>query len=184
MTALLLIDIQVGLDELDYYGGSRNNPEAESQASDLLRFFRNRKWPVYHVQHASLNPDSPLYPSKPGHAIKKEIAPLPDEPLFVKNQNSAFVGTGLEDRLRFDGIDRLVVVGLTTEHCVSTSVRMGANLGFEIIVITDATAAFAKKFGDNHFDAHTVHSVALANLDGEFARLLTTAEYLTEMERA
>ena len=184
MTALLLIDIQVGLDELDYYGGSRNNPEAESRASQLLGYFRNRKWPVYHVQHASLNPDSPLHPTKPGHAIKKEVEPLPDEPLFVKNQNSAFVGTGLEDRLRSDGIDSLVVVGLTTEHCVSTSVRMGANLGFEIILISDATAAFAKKFGDAQFDAQTVHQVALANLEGEFAELLTAEGYLKEIERA
>jgi nicotinamidase-related amidase len=102
----------------------------------------------------------------------------------VKNQNSAFVGTGLEDRLKSDGIDSLVVVGLTTEHCVSTSVRMGANLGFEIILITDATAAFAKKFRDVHFDARTVHQVALANLESEFAKLLTAEGYLKEMEGA
>lgn len=184
MTALLLIDIQVGLDELDYYGGSRNNPKAEQNAGRILQHFRSLQLPVYHVQHASLSERSPLHPSNPGHALKNEVLPGPGEPLFVKNQNSAFVGTGLADRLRADGITHLVVVGLTTEHCVSTSVRMGANLGFDITLISDATAAFAKELDGYKYGAELVHRIALANLAVEFAELQTTEECLAAVKPA
>jgi len=65
-TALLLVDIQKGLDDWAYYGGNRNNTHAEENASKILNRFRKLGWPIFHVQHSSTIPNSPLHPSKPG----------------------------------------------------------------------------------------------------------------------
>jgi len=137
-TALLLIDIQKGLDQMDYYGGRRNNPDAEQRMSEILEFWRANTWPIFHIKHNSTSSDSPLRPDQEGNDIKEIVAPKDDEPIIGKNVNSAFIGTDLQERLEVANIKKLVIVGLTTEHCVSTTTRMAGNFGFDIIVITTA----------------------------------------------
>jgi len=178
-TALLIIDVQQGLDDAHY--GVRNNPGAESVLARVLAVWRERGWPVFHVQHLSLEADSPLRPERPGVAIKPEVRPLPTEPLFQKHVNSGFIGTDLEARLRAAGVTRLVVGGLTTEHCVSTTVRMAANLGFEVTLLADGTAAFGHTGPDGRsWSADEIHSATLATLHGEFATVRTSGEVLSE----
>ena len=126
--ALILVDIQEGLDNEHYYGGNRNNRTAEAHSAKILQKWRTLKLPVFHVQHSARNPESPLHRSKPGFAIKEEVSPIDGEPVMIKNVNSAFIGTGLEQYLRESGISRLVIVGLTTDHCVSASTRMASEL--------------------------------------------------------
>lgn len=175
--ALLLVDVQRGFDEREYWGGARNNPQAEARVADLLAAWRETGRPVVHVRHASTSPESPLRPDRPGHAFKPEAAPLPGEPVVTKSVNSAFIGTGLEDDLRARGIGTLVVAGLVTNHCVSTTVRMAGNLGFATYVVSDATAAFDRVGPDGaRYDAETVHGVSLASLHDEFATVVTAAE--------
>tara|TARA_Y100001949_G_scaffold170356_1_gene171415 strand:+ start:225 stop:824 length:600 start_codon:yes stop_codon:yes gene_type:complete len=179
---LILIDIQKGLDELDFYGGKRNNLDAESNCAKLLRAFRAKEYPIVFVQHDSTNPNSPLYPGQPGHSIKEEVAPSPNELVFHKNVNSAFIGTDLQKWIHQSGVKKVVIVGLTTEHCISTSVRMSANLGFETILINDATAAFQKHLPDGTLiDAEMVHQVELANLRDEFAEIISTTEMISRL---
>ncbi|MFG1496638.1 cysteine hydrolase family protein [Saccharospirillum sp. HFRX-1] len=180
-TALLIIDVQQGLDNPAF--GERNNPQAESQMARLLSAWRERAWPVIHVRHDSVEPNSPLRPELPGNAIKPEVLPNEGEPLFTKSVNSAFIGTKLETHLREQGIAQLVIVGLTTDHCVSTSVRMAANLGFDVTLVSDGTATFERTAPDGtHFSAEQMHGVNLASLNGEFCRVLTTEAVLAEMD--
>ena len=182
MTALLLIDIQQGLQELDYYGGERNNPQAEQNSNKILKAFREKGLPIFHVQHCSLNLESPLHPAKPGNAFHPLVLPLENEPIFQKTVNSAFIGTNLEAELRSKNITDLVIVGLTTEHCVSTSTRMAANLGFNTTLISDATAAFNKTGIDGEkYSAELAHNIALANLKDEFAAIKDTQTLLQEL---
>jgi nicotinamidase-related amidase len=185
--ALLLVDIQQGLQDDPYWGGARNNPDAENRAGQLLTFWRTRGWPVYHVKHNSTNPASPLVKGKPGNAIQKVVAPIPGEPLFEKTVNSAFIGTGLEDHLRAAGTEQLVIVGLTTDHCISTTVRMAGNLGFTTWVVEDATATFGKVGPDGTpYPAQLIHDTAMASLHGEFATVVKIEELLakiSEMDR-
>jgi nicotinamidase-related amidase len=176
-TALLVIDVQQGLD--DPRLGARNNPDAEQRIADLLAAWRASGRPIIHVQHLSLEPQSPLREDRPGHAFKIEALPEAGEPVFRKHVNSAFIGTDLEAHLRANGIEKLVVVGLTTDHCVSSTVRMAENLGFTVTVVGDATASFERRGPDGTlYSADLVHGVALATLNGEFATVRNARDIL------
>lgn len=172
-----MIDVQQGMDDPRW--GARNNPDAERNMAALLAAWRDGRGPVIHVQHMSRRPDSPLRPDQPGNAIKPEVAPQLGEPVFRKHVNSAFIGTDLERHLREQGIEALVMVGLTTDHCVSTSARMAANLGFAVTVVGDATATFERRGPDGaHYDADLMHRAELVSLHGEFATVRSTREVL------
>ena len=180
--ALLVIDVQKGFDTPGW--GRRNNPEAENVIASLLEAWRAAGWPVLHAQHVSVEPGSALGPGQPGVDIKPEAAPREGEPLFQKSVNSAFIGTGLEDHLRSGGIESLVMVGLTTNHCVSTTARMAGNLGFKTFVVEDATATFDRVGPDGVLHpAELVHSVSLANLHDEFATVVHSSEVLSALGR-
>jgi len=176
-TALLLIDVQKAFD--DPYWGPRNNPGAEANLAALAQAFRARGLAVVHVAHDSRDPDSPLFPGEPGHAFKPEAAPLPGEAEFHKSVHCAFVGTGLEAHLKAAGIDRLVIAGFTTNHCVSTTARLSCDLGFKTVVVRDACATFDQEDLDGQLlTAQVLHDVGLTELHGEFAMVLPTEAIL------
>ncbi|MEO8431507.1 MAG: cysteine hydrolase family protein [Acidobacteriota bacterium] len=180
-SALLLIDVQKGMDAPRW--GARNNPEAERNIAALLAAWRESGRPVIHVQHMSVEPDSPLRPELPGNAFKPEAIPKAGEPIFQKTVNSAFIGTALESHLKDRGIDAVVLVGITTDHCVSTSARMAANLGFATTVVSDGTATFERTGPDGaHHSAEEMHRFALASLHREFATVVRTEEILKQLE--
>jgi nicotinamidase-related amidase len=71
---------------------------------------------------------------------------------------------------------------MQTNMCVSTTVRMAGNLGFNTYVVSDATATFDNK-GPNgqRYSSELLHDVALADLNGEFSTVVDTQ---TVLERA
>jgi nicotinamidase-related amidase len=174
--ALILVDIQKGFDNIDYWGGQRNNPNAEENASELLKIWRKHSLPIFHIQHCSSNPKSLLHVTNAGNDFKESSRPINNEPVIQKNVNSAFIGTDLKQQLDRSDIRKLVIVGLTTDHCVSTTTRMAGNLGFDTFLVSDATATFNKKGlqGEN-YSAELIHATALASLSDEFATVVTTA---------
>lgn len=179
-TALILIDIQKGFEDIAYWGGARNNPDAEQNASRILKAWRDNGLPIFHIKHNSTNPKSKLVAGQPGNDIMDIVKPLPSEPVISKNVNSAFIGTDLKARLDKMQIKSLVIVGLTTDHCVSTSVRMAGNLGFKVQLVSDATATFDKVLPSGEkLHAELIHNANLASLHNEFATVVTTQELLT-----
>jgi nicotinamidase-related amidase len=182
--ALILIDIQQGFDNVPYWGGERNNPDAEVNARKLLDHWRVNNLPLFHIQHCSTNPNSLLAESNPGNEHKQIVKPLPAETVIKKSVNSSFIGTDLQQRLDAAGIDTVVIVGLTTEHCVSTTARMAGNLGYSTFVVADATAAFAKTgINGERYDAETIHLTALAQINDEFATVLNTDEVINGLKK-
>ncbi|MDQ1097076.1 MULTISPECIES: cysteine hydrolase family protein [Chryseobacterium] len=181
--ALILIDVQKGFLDDEYWGGNRNNKNAEKTCGRLLEKWRELKLPVFHIRHSSSNKHSRLHESHPGFQFSDEVLPLPGEPVITKNVNSALIGTDLKERLDAQDIHTLVIVGITTNHCVSTTARMAGNFGYETYVVSDATAGF-DRIGINgeKYDAELVHLTALANLHGEFATVWNSEKVLAELE--
>ena len=171
--ALIVVDVQQGF--LDPCWGPRNNPDAENNVARLLAAWRRTGRPIRHVHHSSRSPSGSFRHGTPGHQAKPEAMPAAGEPIYRKEVNSAFIGTSLERDLRAAGCDTLVVVGLTTNHCVSTTVRMAGNLGFATLVVEDATAAFDRKgLAGEVRPAAAVHAAALSDLSDEFATVVWT----------
>lgn len=170
-TALLPIDVQQGFDAPRW--GRRDNPALEANGRRLLAAWRAHGLPLIHVRHDSLDPDSSLHPSRPGNAFRPGFEPLPGEPLLAKSVNAAFIGTDLDLRLRRLGVRQLVLFGISTDMCVSTTARVAANLGYRTVVVADACAAFDLPDGDGGIiPAEEVARVHLATLRAEFAEVL------------
>ncbi len=179
-TALLLVDIQTGFDAPGW--GHRNNPLAETNSAKLLTVWRSQNFPVIHVRHCSTEANSPLRPNQPGYAFKPAVTPRHGERVFTKRVNSAFIGTNLEDYLRENGLGSLVIVGLTTDHCISTTVRMAGNLGFKVQLVSDATATFDRTdMNGQRLSADAIHNIHLVSLHGEFCTVVTTGEVLAQV---
>lgn len=181
--ALILIDIQKGFNDIAYWGGQRNNPDAENNAALLLAYWRKHQLPLFHIRHCSTNPESRLAEGKAGNEFKEMVQPLPEEPILKKSVNSAFIGTTLQQDLVKQNISKLVILGLTTDHCVSTTTRMAGNLGFDTYLVADATATFAKKGVDGQmYTAELIHETALASLQGEFATIVSHKDVLAALD--
>jgi nicotinamidase-related amidase len=177
MAVLLLIDIQKAFDDLSW--GERNNPDAEKEAARLLGHWRKCGLPVIHVQHTSQSRESLFFKGSIGHQFKEEVKPASGESIIQKSVNSAFIGTPLEALLNNLRSKELVIAGLTTPHCVSTTVRMAANLGFSVWLPEDACASFELKGHDGTiFPPGHIHQTELAILHGEFAEVCTTEKVL------
>ncbi|KAJ9603654.1 hypothetical protein H2200_011840 [Cladophialophora chaetospira] len=216
-TCLLLIDTQRGLNTNNgFYGTDRSTPRLEDNISSLLSAARSYNtstelspsvtfsakdelFPavqIIHVFHQSSNPESPLHIS--GKAQKDGILFMPCaqpneeseyETVFSKTLVSAFADGKVKEVLERMRISQLVVAGIATDHCVSTSVRWAKDLGVvkddwndrtkegKIVIVSDATACFGK----GGIDAETVQKVHLASLEGEFAKVMSTQEVLGDL---
>ena len=175
--ALILIDLQNAIDHPSW--GQRNNPEAESNVASLLRAWRATCRPVYHIRHDSTELDSHYRPGQSGNHFKPEAQPAAGEIVIPKRTNSAFIGTGLETRLRQANQNLLVAAGVITNNSVEATVRMAGNLGFDTYLVEDATFTFGRRDWRGAWrTAEEVHAMSLANLDGEYCSVIRTAQIL------
>ena len=181
--ALVLIDVQKGIDEADHWGGNRNNAGAEEKILALLTFWRSLQLPVIIVQHESTSKQSPFYPGKLGNALKDFVAPVIGEPTFRKSTANAFVGTFLQQHLAQKKISELVITGFVTNNSVEATVRMAGDLGFKTTVVADACACFDKIGLDGtRYASSLVHDLSLANLKGEYAEILSTTDVIKKYQ--
>lgn len=177
--ALIVVDVQQGFDDSDFWG-IRNNPDCEQNIRSLLDRWRGDSRPVVLVRHSSQNAISPLNPSHPGHAFKDGIDGAADL-LVDKSVNSSFHGTpDLQNWLQHEHIEDVVICGITTNHCCETTARVGGNLGFRVWFVDDATHTFARTGPDGVWhSADELQRVTAANLHGEFATVVQTADVLS-----
>ena len=181
--ALIVIDVQRAFDQWEAAGKRRNNPQAIARIVDLLNAFRACGAPIFHIRHEGTRPNSSFLPDGIGYLVKDEARERAGEPVIVKRVNSAFIRTDLEARLRAADIKALVICGATTNHCVETTTRMAGNLGFDASLVRDATWTFDRigPDGDAH-SAEEIHAMTLANLNGEFARIVSATEAVAALQ--
>ncbi|MBM6618905.1 cysteine hydrolase [Bacillus sp. RD4P76] len=177
---LIVIDVQNAFNDPSW--GKRNNLDAEMNMKSLLQAWRQTNRPVIFIRHVSRYPHSLFYMESETSHFKHEVQPLPNEMILQKNVNSAFIGTNLEEIIRELNCPHVVIFGLTTNHCVETTTRMAGNLGFNPILVSDASATF-DRIGPTgkHYHAELIHEMTLVNLHEEFATIMTTEELLKEV---
>jgi nicotinamidase-related amidase len=176
--ALVVVDVQQGFD--DPWWGPRSNQSCDRNVEALTRRWTAERRPIVLVQHDSQNPDSPLHPDAPGHALKPYLHGVAPALHITKTVNSSFHGTpDLDTWLRDAGVSGIVVCGITTNHCCETTARVGGNLGYDVLFALDATHTFDRTGPDGDLiTADELTKVTAANLHGEFATVVTTAQLL------
>jgi nicotinamidase-related amidase len=164
---LVLIDLQY-----EYLAGPIALPDARraiANTSRLLARARDRGASIFHVAHKG-RPGGLFDRTAERGAIVSELAPLPGEAVIEKGLPNAFAGTDLQVQLAATGRKDIILAGLMTHMCVSSTARVGLDLGFRITV--DANSCATRDLPDGRggaISAATVHEVALAELSDRFA---------------
>jgi nicotinamidase-related amidase len=181
LTALLVIDVQRAFADTSYWG-PRNNPGCEANVAALIDAWRAAGRSLVYVRHDSVEPGSPLAPGTPGNAFQDVVSGDPDL-LVTKHVNSAFYGEpDLHAWLRDRGIESIAVCGITTNHCVETTARMGANLGYDVLFAIDATHTFDRTGPDGEtLTADELARATATSLHEEFATVVRTEELVGEV---
>ncbi len=174
-TVLLPIDMQRAFDDPKW--PRRWNEAVDSNGLALIGAWRRAGRPIIHVRHDSISPDSTLAPGTLGHSFRPGYGPVGDEPIVSKSVNSAFIGTDLDLRLKRLGARHVVVFGISTDMCVSTTVRTGANMGWDMILVPDACDCFDLPDGNGGtIPGESIHAAHVATLAFEFCRTFSTSE--------
>ena len=174
---LIVIDVQQGF--RDSRWGANGNDSALANIESLVEHWRSKKLPIVVVKHNSKHPDSPLFSGSPGNNLEPFLEG-PRDAVIQKSVNSAFYGTpDLHLWLAKRSFRNIVICGITTNKCCETTARMAGNLGYTTSFVIDATDAFDLTHSDGDVTpAADVMRMTAANLDKEFATVLTTAQAL------
>ena len=181
--ALVVVDIQN-----DYFPGGRKPlpgmGDASRRAADLLSFFRETGEPLFHVRHMAISRNATFFiPETEGIQIHSSVTPLPEEEVITKNHPNSFLQTSLLEMLRRVDPGQVVVCGAMSNMCIDATTRAASDFGFKCTVVHDACAASDLKFGDRFVAAADVHAAFMAALGAAYARMVTLAEFLTDVNR-
>ena len=179
-TALIIIDMQKGMQT---YPLVRNNPQAEENIFKLLSWAREKDVNIVHVRHISRVDGSVFFPGQIGAAFQEPLKPLAHEHIVEKNVPNAFIHSNLERWLRVRDINTLIIVGVSTENSVEATARTAGNLGFSVNVVDDACFTFDKvDYAGRQRTAQEVHDMSLANLQGEYAQVVSTSDMVKALK--
>ncbi|MEH7097226.1 cysteine hydrolase family protein [Neobacillus vireti] len=180
-TALIIVDIQN-----DYFPNGKmelSNPDkAAANAAKVLDWFRqNNKDHIFHVQHIANSPEAGFFlPDTEGVKLHESVLPLEHESIIRKHFPNSFLKTELESKLKEKGVTKVVVVGMMTHMCIDATVRAAVDLGFETTLIEDACATRELSYQDKVVPAEQVHYAFVSALNGMYANVITTDEFLQQ----
>jgi nicotinamidase-related amidase len=180
-TALLLLEIQN-----DYFPNGRipleKSLEASGKAQLLLQTYREKKYPIIHVQHISTHPDAAYFlPCTKGAEFNISVQPLKNEVIIKKHYPNSFKDTTLLAYLRKNQINHLVISGMMTQMTVDSTVRAAYDLGFVCTILHDACAAHQLEFEQTMISAQHVHYAFLAALEPTYASIISTESFLQKI---
>jgi len=169
-TLLLVIDVQESFKVDSARWAARSNPRFEANVAGLVAAFREAGQPLVFVLHTDA--DAGFRASDRELRLMAFLERRDSEPLVLKDTRNAFTSTDLEVRLDALGERRIVVCGLTTEQCCETTTRVAADLGYDVVFVTEATATFPLAGLSTEALVERTEAV----LRGRFARIATVAE--------
>ncbi|MEX2682609.1 MAG: cysteine hydrolase family protein [Candidatus Sigynarchaeota archaeon] len=182
---------------LDYFAQRVKDVVVPSIAA-LLGVFREARLPVLFTRYASNRPDLKDYPPNiqmfnslaekttgeawfpsmfnPTSEILPELAPRIEdgEIVLLKTTSCAFTSTDLDHLLRNLHVSTLVICGVVTNMCVESAARIAADLGFRVVVVDDACAAWSP----------AVHAASLRSLELLYCDVMKTAELVKIVRRS
>ena len=201
-TALMMIDLQyvdahrdfgIGAagqrngwtNDMEYYF-SRLESEAIPNVQRILEACRAAGIPPIHVRVMNLAGDSAdtswrykamgilVPPGSKDAEFVEEVAPLPGEVVLSKTTSNTFLSTNVDFLLRNMGIDTIIMTGVVTNNCVESTTRGAGDLGYKVLLVGDACAAWTQE-GHDH---------CLKHLHRNFAIVKTTEQILGEIAAA
>lgn len=175
-TALIVIDVQTGFDDAEYWG-PRNNPDCEANIGRLIEAWRRQNWPIVYVRHDSKNVSSPLAPRSPGNRFKAILKGDPDL-LVAKDVHSAFYGNpDLDAWLKQHGITGVAICGIQTNMCCETTARMASDLGYEMLFVADATHTFDVVTSTHKvYRAREIARYTQVTIEADFGKVVRTLD--------
>jgi len=181
-TGLLLVDIQN-----DYFVGGRMElvgmDAAGEKAGELLAFFRDNRWPTFHIRHISNYEGATFFlPDTKGAEIHSAVKPNPDEPVIQKHYPNSFRETPLLDALKNTGVENVVICGAMSHMCIDATTRAAADFGFGCTVVHDACATRNLDFGGKKILAQDVHASFMAALGSAYAKVLDYQEFSSKIK--
>jgi ureidoacrylate peracid hydrolase len=190
--AIIVVDVQNDFCEAEGSLGKAGAPTGAAKAmiptlQSLLDAARNTGAPVIFIQtiHEDAT-DSEAWRTRSGGAVasccRKDtwgadftgVAPRENEPVVIKHRYSAFVNTRLDSVLRTLKIETLIMTGVSTNVCVESTARLGYMLDYNIVFVSDCTAAYSQE----------EHDGALYNISTHFGKVVTAADVVGAWETA
>jgi nicotinamidase-related amidase len=175
--ALIVIDVQneyfTGLLPVCYPQNTLPNvlmAIEEAQKSDI---------PVVIVQHTLTTPDAKAFiRNTEGWELLDEIKNISYDHYIEKNFPSSFVGTDLEEWLRTNNINTIVISGYMTQFCCDTTARYAYHMGFNVEFLSDATATLAFENKAGKVSAEELHRAILVVQASRFSNVMSTKEWV------
>ncbi|WP_421361816.1 isochorismatase family protein [Agrobacterium rosae] len=177
--ALIIVDMQMYVQDRLNGGRDHIHGDAIIKIVALAAKFRKHGGTVIHVHHGDPDPTSPMYPGAPAQRVMPGVEPLYGDPVFVKSTSSPFASTDMENYLRDNLIQTLVVTGAVAGYCVNTTVRAGSDLGFTMVVVRDAVVGF--DLPDENLSARAIFDVTMAHLKSDFAEVVDSPEIMAHL---
>ena len=179
-SALIIIDVQSSFAQMPFWTLD-DMPNFQSALLRLDAGCRARGIPVVHIFHAGTSgafaPESGFVKTLPW------LTDVPDA-RFDKHTHNAFTDTGLDLWLRRRGIGKLIISGIRTEQCCETTTRVGADVGYAVDFVTEATLTFPMTHAASGvtFSAQDIKTRTELVLADRFARIVDVDACLAGIE--
>ena len=194
-SALIVIDVQESFLQQPLWAAS-SNPGIAGRVGRLVSAARGRGDLVIWVLHAEPGSGGAFDPARGHVRLMDGLAAGPGEPVLTKTAHNAFTTTGLQQILTARGLRDLVICGIRTEQCCETTARLGADLGYDVTFVTDATATTpiphrdfpaGRTVAEILADPRTLHSADIITrteyaLAGRFATIAAVADLAPEAD--
>jgi nicotinamidase-related amidase len=183
-SALLVIDVQDSFKSTDRWE-KRNNKEFEKNVARLVKLYREHGLPVIYFLHSDEDPGFEI--TSPYYKLMDFLSPRDSEPVLHKVTRNVFTSTGLPALLMERRVRRVLITGIQMEQCCETSARVGADLGYAVDFITEATLTFPIPNHDSPGEELAVDAIRERTeyaLRRRFARIATVAGVAEELGEA